>query len=71
MVAVTEEDCDDFDSSTVNDMDCDGIISHFDCDDFDSNIGVDFDDCEIENVQRYDGGWKHTCIVKDNQTIEC
>ena len=43
---LTAEDCDDSDPLTVNDMDCDGVLSTDDCDDTDSSKPTNDMDCD-------------------------
>ena len=41
VMSITADDCDDNDPTTVNDMDCDGVLTADDCDDNDPNTVLD------------------------------
>ncbi len=50
-------DCDDGDASTVDDMDCDGVLSVDDCDDGDSSMPNNDNDCDgVLSVDDCDDG---------------
>ena len=47
-------DCDDEDPSTVNDMDCDGVLTADDCDDSDSLSTIVLEDADCDGVLSVD-----------------
>jgi alpha-tubulin suppressor-like RCC1 family protein len=64
-------DCDDRDANTVNDMDCDGVLSEDDCNDYDPDI-FPWERDGMEGCGWTVGtGFKHTCGHKSNGSVEC
>ena len=49
---MTRDDCDDNDSSTVGDMDCDGYPTSNDCDDTDSAINPGASDTFMDGIDQ-------------------
>jgi hypothetical protein len=73
-VSTNNDDCDDNDSGTVNDMDCDGSLKDDDCDDSDPEFFPwDSDGDGVNETCGWfvSAGGDHTCGVRSNGSLEC